>query len=213
MTTSAKRARSVWLPPLAGLLSGVVGALCFAALHAVLIVPIWDRMTSGLAFGALAGAAAGWALAELEPGHADLHPRAAAALGLRFGALLWLLVAPVSLADATLRLFGLAPRFELLAVGVALVLAPGAGWIFGRVRTGRRRGGLAGAAATLALTVAMAGPVPIGKSLRALGIFFAVLPAAALGGVALALVSRAFHRHWPRHGTKVAADSLAQPHR
>lgn len=81
---------------IAGALSGVAGGLLFATLHAIIIVPIWDRMTSGLVFGAVAG---------------------------------------------------------------------------------------------ILLVIAMAGPVPVGRSTRALGIFLAVFPAAILGGIALGLLS------------------------
>ena len=180
----------VWPGLLGGLLSGLVGALLFAAAHAVLIVPIWDRMGSGLVFGALAGAAGGWALAELYPAHVALPPREAAWIGARFGAILWLLVAPVTAADALLRAVGIAPRLELVAVGVALVLAIGAGAAFGGYRARTARAIISGAAATLALTIAMAGPVPVARSPRAFGIFVAVLPAAAIAGGLLALTSR-----------------------
>jgi hypothetical protein len=57
-----------------------------------------------------------------------------------------------------------------------------------------RRASIAGASATLLLTIAMAGPVPIGRSLRALGIFLAVLPVAVVGGAILAGLSRALAR-------------------
>ena len=56
----------------------------------------------------------------------------------------------------------------------------------------------AGAAATLLLTSAMAGPVPIGRSARALGIFLAVLPASLLPrllAIAIALRTRKFVPH------------------
>ena len=175
---------------LAGVMSGVAGALLFATAHAFLIVPIWTRMASGIVFGVIAGAAAGWALVELYPAFATSSASAAAALGARLGGMLWLLVAPVTAADALLRATGLAPRFELLAVGVALVLAVGGGALFGWHRTTSRRGMIAGSLATLTLTVAMAGPVPVGRSARAFGIFVAVLPCAVLGGCILALATR-----------------------
>ncbi|MBC7788348.1 MAG: hypothetical protein H7Z74_00265, partial [Anaerolineae bacterium] len=168
----------IWPGLIAGLLSGLVGALFFAAAHAVLILPIWSRMGSGLVFGALAGIAAGWALAENYPAHAGLSSRDTLWLGARFGSVLWLLVSPVTAADAVLRATGIAPRLELVAVGVALVLSLGAGAFFGWRKTRRRRGMISGAVATLALTIAMAGPVPVARSLRAFGIFLAVLPAA-----------------------------------
>ena len=176
----------------AGFLSGILGALAFAAAHAVIIVPIWTRMGSGLLFGALAGAAAGWALVELYPSVLSVPPRAAAVLGVGFGALLWLLVVPVTAVDALLRAVGIARRYELVAVVVALVLAISAGAAFGWYRTRRRGGLVAGALATLALTLAMAGPVPVANSPRAAGIFLAVLPAASIAGGVLALIVRRF---------------------
>ncbi len=186
---------SVRLTLAGGLLSGVVGALLFATAHAVIIVPIWSRMWSGLAWGALAGLAAGWALAELSPATGALPARRAAALGARFGALLWLLVAPVSGVDAILRSLGVAARHELLEVVTALAIAIGAGAAAGWRRTHRWRATIALALATTMLTVAMAGPVPIARSPRALGIFIAVLPAAMIAGAVLALMPTV-QRRW-----------------
>ena len=184
----------IWPGLLGGLLSGVMGALLFATAHAFLIVPIWTRMGSGLVFGAIAGTAAAWALLENYPTLMASSPREAAGIGARFGGILWLLVAPVTAADAILRALGIAPRLELVAVGVALVLAVGSGATFGWLRTRRRRGMISTAIATLALTIAMAGPVPVARSPRAFAIFAAVLPAAILAGSVLALFVRWFHR-------------------
>ena len=173
----------------AGVLSGVAGALLFALAHALLIVPIWNRMGSGILFGALAGAAAGWAFAEMHPQAARNRSASGVIAGAGFGALLWLAAAPVTAADAALRALGLAARFELVAVGVALALAVGDGLLLGWVTTHRRRGAIAAAVAVLLLVVAMAGPVPVGRSIRAFNIFLAVLPAAVLAGVVLALLA------------------------
>lgn len=52
---------------LAGALAGIGAGFVFAAAHAIIIVPIWDRMMMGLAFGAAAGAVGGWTFAELYP--------------------------------------------------------------------------------------------------------------------------------------------------
>jgi hypothetical protein len=176
-----------------GLLSGLVGALLFATAHAFLIVPIWTRMGSGLVFGALAGTAAAWALLENYPTLMEAPPRQAAWVGARFGGILWLLVAPVTAADALMRAVGIAPRFELFAVGVAVVLALGSGATFGWRQTRSRGGMISSALATLALTLAMAGPVPVARSPRAFAIFVAVLPAAVLAGGVLALVAQWLH--------------------
>lgn len=174
---------------LAGALSGVAGALLFATLHAFIIVPIWNRMTSGLIFGAIAGAGAGWAFAESYPEAIRTRTTRGVGAGARFGAFLWLAVAPVTGADASLRAAGLSARYELLAVVIAVAVAIAGGAALGWLITRRFRGGLAGAAAGLLLTIAMAGPVPVGRSLRAFHIFLAVFPAAVLGGIALSLFS------------------------
>lgn len=147
-------------------------------------MPIWNRSAFGLFSGALAGAVAGWA-------YTELRFDARVASGARFGALLWLAVVPVTLADAILRMLGIAPRHELVAVVVAVVLGLGGGALLGWWRTRRWRAAVAGAAATMLLTMAMAGPVPVGRSVRALAIFLAVLPAAIVGGAVLGRLSRA----------------------
>jgi hypothetical protein len=181
----------------AGALAGLCGALLFASAHAIVIVPIWSRSASGLAFGALAGVAAGWAYAQL-----GFDARVAAArslgshlaIGARFGALLWAAVVPVTLADALLRALHVAPRYELIAVAVAVLLAVSAGAFLGWRMAHARRAMIAGAAATLLLTMAMGGPVPIGRGVRAVTIFLAVLPAATIGGAVLAALSSRLRR-------------------
>jgi hypothetical protein len=171
-----------------GALAGVGAGFVFATAHALLIVPIWNRMLGGLAFGSAAGAVGAWTFTVLYPEYASARLPARLAAGTRYGALLWLAVAPVSLIDAALRASGVLPRFEMLGVIIALAIATGMGVAFGWIRTKTRRGMLAGAAATLFLTFAMAGPVPIGRSQRALGIFLAVLPAAILAGMIVGAV-------------------------
>jgi hypothetical protein len=181
---------------IAGSFSGLAAGLVFAVAHALLIVPIWNRMAFGLASAAVAGLAAGWAFVELGFGRASAdQPRswaADAAAGLRFGALLWLAVVPVTLADTALRLAGLALRFELLAVVVAVCLAITGGALLGLRLGGTRRAMVAGAAATLLLTVAMAGPVPLPNGRRAVGIFLSVLPACMTAGLILGLAIHGF---------------------
>jgi hypothetical protein len=174
---------------LGGTLSGVTGGFLFATLHAFIIVPIWDRMTTGLIFGAIGGAAAGWAFAEFYPEAIRAPTKRGVIIGARFGLTLWLVVAPVTAADALLRAVGLAPRYELLAVGIAVVVALSGGAALGWMITRRVRAAVAGAVAALLLVIAMAGPVPVGRSMRAFNIFLAVLPAALLGGIALGLFS------------------------
>lgn len=167
---------------LAGALGGLGAGLVFATLHAVIIVPIWNRMFGGLFGATITGAVVAWFYAELmedEPRPVTPEMRR----GARFGAQLWLAVVPVTLVDAPLRL--LPEHSEYVEVTVAVCLALLAGGLWGRVRTRRWRGTIAGAVATMALTMAMAGPVPIAKSIWALGIWLAVLPACVVAGAIL----------------------------
>lgn len=173
---------------LAGGLSGLAAGLVFATLHAIIIVPIWTRMGGGLAMAILAGMVVGLAFAELERGSSG-----GAVAGMRFGALLWLSVAPVTLVDALVRPI-LLRRFEWLEVVVAIAMAIAGGALLGHWRGGTRRAVLAGAAAAVMLTVAMAGPVPIGNGLRALKIFLAVFPACLAAGLVLGLTVRLLSR-------------------
>lgn len=166
-----------------GAFAGLAAGLVFATLHAFIIVPIWDRMFGGLFGATLTGAVVAWGYAELYPEPADVL--ASALKGARFGALLWLVVAPVSIVDAALRAVGFLPRYELAGVAIALILCISAGAIWGWRSTRRWRGMIAVAAATLALTLAMGGGVPIARSLWAFGIFLAVLPACVVAGVIL----------------------------
>lgn len=193
---------------IAGGFSGIAAGLVFAAAHALLIVPIWNRMAFGLTSAAAAGLAAGWAFVELgfDPTSADQPSPwgSYATAGLRFGGLLWLAIVPVTLADSVLRLAGVAPRFELFAVAVAIGLAVGAGLLLGSWLAGTRRAMIAGAAATLLLTVAMAGPVPLPNGRRAVAIFLSVLPACMIAGLILGLAFRGFGtRVYPSPGIAV----------
>jgi hypothetical protein len=168
---------------LVGALAGLAAGLVFATLHALIIVPIWDRMFGGLFGAVLTGAVVAWGYAELHPEPSAVS--ASALSGARFGALLWLVVTPVSIVDAVLRALGFLPRHELVGVVIALILCISAGAIWGWRSSRRIRGMISVAAATLALTLAMAGPVPIGRSIWAFGIFLAVLPACVIAGLVL----------------------------
>ena len=166
---------------LAGAIAGLGAGLVFATAHAFLIVPIWDRMMGGLAFGALAGAGAAWAFTELYP-EAQATLKSATFAGARFGGMLWLAAAPATVVDAALRTTGITASARWVEVPIALVMFATAGALLGRSRRSTRRAMIAGAVATLLLGFAMAGPVNIMRSPRAFGIFVAVLPAAMIAG-------------------------------
>jgi hypothetical protein len=168
---------------LAGAIAGLGAGLLFAAAHAIVIVPIWSRMIGGLLFGIAAGTACGWAYAELKAPDAS---RSRLRDGATFGVLLWLAVVPVTLTNALLRHTGFAGAHKMSTDTVAVVLALAGGAALGWILSRRWRGALAAAAALLMITMAMGGPVPVGRSVRAVEILFAVLAAAVFGGIVLA---------------------------
>lgn len=168
---------------IAGALAGLAAGLLFALLHAIIIVPIWTRMTVGLLFGIGAGIAAGWAYAELS-GTAPIG-YTPARVGFGFGVLMFLAVLPVSLIDMVLRATGMVERHRDVTDAIAVVLAILGGMTVGWVRTRRVRPTIAMAAATVFLTMAMGGPVPVGRSVRVVEIYVAVFAASLLAGTIL----------------------------
>jgi hypothetical protein len=168
---------------IAGALAGLAAGLLFAVLHAIIIVPIWSRMVGGLLFGVAAGVTAGWAYSELS----DAAPADGASVrrGFTFGVLLFLAVAPVTLVDVALRASGMVDRHRSITDAIAVVLAVLGGVTVAWIRTRRLRSIVAMGAASLCLTMAMGGPVPVGRSVRVVEIFLAVFAASILAGTVL----------------------------
>jgi hypothetical protein len=157
---------------------GVFGVLAFGAVHAWAIVPIWDRLAHGLPFAVAAGAAIAWAFQAWGSGGLGS--------GLRFGLLLWLSLGPMTGFAAWLRLSGLhstSADWELVAeCAVAVGSGAAAGWATRR----NRRMMLRMAIALLAMTLAMAGPIPVTNSVRAARLYMGFLPIYCGAGVILA---------------------------
>jgi len=175
---------------LAGAVAGLTAGLTFATAHAFIITPIWDRMVGGLVFGMLAGAAAGWAYAELQPPASTGSLRS----GLAFGVLLWLAVVPVTLANAPLRTSGFAHAHESLTDAIAVVLAVAGGAALGWLRAARLRAVVACGAAAVVVTMAMGGPVPVVNGVRPIEILFAVLAASLIGGAVVGALTPRIER-------------------
>ena len=144
-------------------------------------------MIGGLVFGVIAGAAAGWAYAELEPA-ASLRS------GLVYGMLLWLSVVPVTLTNAALRSNGFAIEHRAMTDAIAIVLAVAGGVAVGWLRRRTWHATVACAVAAVVLTLAMGGPVPVGRSVRAVEILFAVLVAALIGGAIVGMLEPRLRR-------------------
>lgn len=175
---------------LAGAIAGLAAGLAFAGAHAFIITPVWNRMIGGLVFGVIAGAAAGWGYAELQS--RDSH--SGVRWGLTYGVLLWLSVVPVTLVNAALRATGYAQAHVAVADTISVVLALIGGATLGWIRTRRLRAAIACATAAIVVTMATGGPIPVGRSVRAAEVLFAVLFAALIGGVVVSLIAPRLER-------------------
>ena len=168
----------------AGVATGLAGALAFATVHAILIVPIWTRMLNGVPVAIVAGIAIAWAMDETA---AARGPITLAEAG-RFGSALWLTLAPATIFENVLRLA--ARRIpESLGVAAAVCLAVLSGASVGWLLTRRRTGIIAWAVASLALTLAMGGPIPVVNAARAAWLHAAFLPMCA-GAAITSVIAR-----------------------
>jgi|SRR5262245_29277672 len=164
---------------IAGVAAGVAGFSGFVTIHSLLIAPIWDRSVQGIPFALLAGVALAWAF-EAHHRHVILRPVTA---GVRFGAIMFATLVPATVFANLLRLAGLHPNdWPGLVISTAIAAATGA--VAGARLAGRAR---ETAVATIALTVAMAGQIPVVNSPRAAWLFVAFLPLCVAGGIALAI--------------------------
>jgi len=176
----------------AGVLTGLASALAFATVHAILIVPIWTRMLNGVPFAILTGIAIAWAM---DATAAARGPLTVAVAGC-FGGALWLTLTPATILENGLRLAGRRIP-ESLGVAAAVSLAVVSGGCVGWFVTRRRRGVLAWAGASLALTLAMGGPIPVVNAARAAWLHAAFLPMCAGAAITSVIARRAWA--WRAH--------------
>jgi hypothetical protein len=187
--------RSSALTPflIGGAAIGLLGVAAFGLVHAVVIVPIWTRLSGGIPFGVVSGVAMGWALYELQ---------AAGRLGvgflpgLAFGSLLWLALLPMTLFGVIVRATGIHGADDTWEVVLEVLLAFGTGAATGRLIGGRWRTTLAFGAASLSLALAQAGPIPVTNSGRAVRLFAALAVVYLLCGMALGFVASMIAKHF-----------------
>jgi hypothetical protein len=174
----------------AGAIAGLVAGLAFAGAHALIITPVWSRMFGGLVFGVIAGTVAGWAYGELQPEGMAATLRT----GLTYGLMLWLSIVPVTLTNAWLRATGFAYEHRTATDVIAVAVAIAGGVVLGVLRGKRRRAVVASALAAVVVTMAMGGPVPVGRNVRTVEILFGVLLASLIGGAAVGIIEPRLRR-------------------
>jgi hypothetical protein len=153
------------VPLLAGACIGLAGTIGFGIAHAFLIVPIWRSLPGGIPFALIGGIVTGLAFHYL-------HASGAVALSFRsgaaFGLLLWLTLVPVTALAAILRLSGMREAIGDWEVVAELTLAFVTGSLSGYMLTRSWRPAVTLGAATLSLTIAMAGPIAVPANLSLL---------------------------------------------
>jgi hypothetical protein len=168
-----------------GAIVGLVGAVSFAAVHALLILPIWGRIPAGLIQAIPVGIALAWAFDHL----ARTRGWRTTAHGAMFGAVMFLTLVPATAFSNALRLAGAAAGDWPGTLG-SLAIAAAAGWTAGWALTREHQASRALAVATAILTIGASGPVPIVNSPRAAWLFVGFIPICVLAGIATAAVRR-----------------------
>ena len=171
---------------LAGAAAGVTATTLFVVIHSLLIFPIWHRVVGGLPFGLIGGIGLAGAFEHI----ACLSGWRSIRGGARFGAVMFATLAPATVFSNGLRVAGLHandwPGF-VGSLAIAVTSGAAAGWWITRRKSGVRMF----AVATLALTVAMAGPIPVVNGSRAAWLFVGFFPICVGAGMALAAARRA----------------------
>ena len=175
---------------IAGAVVGLVGVAAFGLIHALIIVPIWPSLLGGVPFGMVGGLAMGWALYELRASRVG----ASVSSGFAFGFLAWLTLVPMTAFGAVLRVTGVHGQDDWWELAAELGLAFGGGAVAGRAVGGRLRAAVALGAASVALALAMGGPIPVTNSARAASLFGAFGGLYPACGVALRTLTRALSR-------------------
>ena len=178
---------------IAGAVTGLLGVVLFGAIHAAIIVPIWTSLSGGIPFAVGAGLPIGWAFYELR-GAVRLNVGVIRAL--TFGLLLWATLIPMTLFGVIVRATGIHGQDDAWEVVLELVLTFGTGVATGRLISGRWRAALALGTASLALTLAQAGPIPVMNSGRAASLFAALGAVYLVCMIVLGLIASVVSKFW-----------------
>jgi hypothetical protein len=176
-----------WIPRLTrilltGVAAGTAAMALFMVIHSLLIFPVWTRVGSGLPLALIGGVGLAGAFDHLAPLPGWMSVRG----GARFGALMFATLVPTTVFSNALRIANLyANDWPGVVVSLAIALATGGatGWFVIR----RRDGAIAFAGASVAVIIAMAGPIPVVNGPRAAWLFVGFLPICVGAGIALAL--------------------------
>ncbi|HVZ47362.1 MAG TPA: hypothetical protein VG916_01150 [Gemmatimonadaceae bacterium] len=169
-----------------GVALGLAGLALFAALHSIVVRPIWSQVAVGIPFVVAIGLAMSWSYHEFVKA---APARLCATGGLRFGALMWLSALPATALANIERVrthASLPAWFDYVSLVLSLVGGALALWSVTR----SRRAAVAGAIAAATLLAAGGGPLPVIRNGRVVELWFGLFVLEAAGGVILAQMYR-----------------------
>ena len=165
---------------IAGVVVGLVGWLLFVSVHAVVIVPIWNRSAGGIPFALIGGLALAGCMWSMR-----IETFAGAA---GFGVFMWLLLLPSTAVAGLLRVLNVRHQMGDWDTVVDLSIAAITGYLAGLLLRHSQRVALALSIGMALLMTAMAGPVPVTNSRRAMTLFVMFLPMFVIGSVVVFVV-------------------------
>lgn len=172
---------------IAGGFIGALGVAAFGVIHALAIVPIWDRLLHGLLFAVPSGALLGWAFIEL---HAAARGPTTNVPTWGFGFLVWLTLLPSLVLANTLRLLSVSVATRDLGDIAAVVITALTALGVAHHLTVGWKAKASFAIAACGLLAASAGPIPIVNGPRARALFVGVSVLWLASGALLALLIR-----------------------
>jgi len=165
----------------AGSIAGGLAAAVFLVLHAVVVVPLWNGILSGIAMAMLAGAIIACGVEIL------LHRAPPVSDALLLGFLLWSALLPATFITAILH----DRVYEPVEIGVAIAATVLYGAVVG-FHFGERRvsAGVAGGLIAIAMLIRGSGPLTHFESRRAVLMFAGLLPVTIVYAIALVAAMR-----------------------
>ena len=166
---------------------GALGVAAFGVIHALAIVPIWDRLAPGLFFAMPSGALIGWAFVEMQ--RAARTP-SSPLLTWGFGLLVWVTLFPSLVLANVLRLLAVSPSTRDLADFAAAALTAVVAAAIAHVCAAGWRAKVSFAVGTCGLLAASGGPIPVVNGPRARALFLGVSALWLAAGATLAFLMR-----------------------
>jgi len=165
----------------AGAIAGSVAAAVFLVLHAVVVVPLWSGILSGIAMAMLAGAIIACGVEIVGRGAAP--PSNALLLGF----LLWSALLPATFIAATVHDRVYEPVEIGVAVAATVLYGAAVGFHFGERRVSAA---VAGGLIAIAMLIRAGGPLTHFESRRAVLMFAGLLPVTIVYAIALVAAMR-----------------------